>query len=136
MLKKYAPYIVLLIAALLLFFVKRNQHGGNTSQNLEITANTSEGFSRRPDNIIYTQHSRCRMGCRHITEEEVKDILENGKVVTSKIEEDARGKTYPIDGKTKGDKLVRIVVAPRKKDLVIVTVIDLDTDWPCDCTPH
>lgn len=74
------------------------------------------------------------MECRHITEEEVKEILQTGEVVANKVEEDSRGKTYPIDGRTKEDKMVRIVVAPKRNNLVIVTVIDLDNDWPCgDC---
>jgi Domain of unknown function (DUF4258) len=137
MLKKYAPYIVLLIAGILLFFVKRHQRGGNTNNNVEVTTdavNTAEGFSRHPENIIYTKHARCRMDCRHITEEEIKEILATGKLKTDKIDETEKGKTYPLDGRTKQDKMVRIVVAPKKNDLVIVTVIDLDKDWQCgDC---
>ncbi len=135
--KKYAPFIVLALAALLLFFIKHNQRGSNADQHIEKTANavnSNEGFSRAPDSIIYTKHSRCRMECRHITEEEVKEILQTGEVVANKVEEDSRGKTYPIDGRTKEDKMVRIVVAPKRNNLVIVTVIDLDNDWPCgDC---
>jgi len=135
--KKYAPFIILALAAVLLFFVKRNQRGSNTTQHIETTTDaviTDEGFNRNADNIIYTKHARCRMECRRITEGEVKEILQTGKVVANKIEETARGKTYPLDGRTKEDKMVRIVVAPKKSDLVIVTVIDLDTDWPCgDC---
>lgn len=135
MLKKYAPYIVLLIAALLLFYLKSHQRGRTVRNNIDITTNAvnGEGFSRHPDSIIYTKHARCRMDCRHITEGEVKEILENGKVNEAKIDETDRGRTYPIDGRTKADKMVRIVVSPKKNDLVIVTVIDLDTDWPCEC---
>ena len=139
MLKKYAPYIVLLVAAMLLFFLKQHQRGNYSGQHTEIAtdaATGNEGFSRHPENIIYTKHARCRMECRHITEEEVKEILQTGKLNTNKIAEGEKGTTYPLDGKTKADKMVRIVVAPKKNDLVVVTVIDLDTDWPCDCTPH
>lgn len=137
MLKKYAPYIVLLLAALLLFFLKRNQRGNYHTQTTEVTTNSvipGEEFNRHPDSILYTKHSRCRMECRHISESEVKEILENGKVNDNKIQEDDRGKTYPLEGRTKADKMVRIVVAPKRNNIVIVTVIDLDKDWPCgDC---
>jgi len=73
------------------------------------------------------------MDCRHITEAEVKEILEDGKVNERKIEEDDRGTTYPLEGEAEGHHL-RIVFAPKGTDAVeVVTCIDLDTDWPCDC---
>ena len=141
--KKYTPYIVLLAAALLLFYVKNHQRGGNHSETVRVTTDavqpgnntsSSEGFNRHPAKIIYTKHAKCRLECRHITENEVKEILETGRLNTNKIQESDMGKTYPLDGKTSGDKMVRIVVAPKKDDVVIVTVIDLDQDWPCgDC---
>lgn len=137
MLKRYAPYIVLLLAALALYYLKTHQRGTVTKGNVEVTTGTvtaNEAFSRTPDTIIYTKHARCRMDCRHITEEEVKEIIQSGEVNAGKMEEDERGKTYPLEGRTKTDKMLRIVVAPKKKNLVVVTVIDLDTEWPCgDC---
>jgi hypothetical protein len=137
MLKKYAPYILLLAAAALFFFLKQNQRGPAANQNTEISTeavSADEGFNRNPDSIIYTKHARCRMQCRHITEPEVKEILQTGKVNSRKIEEDERGKTYPLEGKTAQDKMLRVVVAPKRKNIVVVTVIDLDTNWPCgDC---
>jgi hypothetical protein len=138
MLKKYAPYIVLLAAALLLFFLKQHQRGGDTTrQHTRVTTDavdTKDNFNRFPDSIFYTKHARCRMDCRHISESEVKEILQQGKVNGKKIEEDERGVKYPIDGRTKEDKMVRIVVAPKRNNIVVVTVIDLDKDWPCgDC---
>lgn len=139
MLKKYAPYIVLLFAALLLFYVLTKQRGSNRKEHIEVTTdvtNGNEGFNRNPEKITYTKHARCRMACRHIDETEVIEILQTGKVNVNKIEEDNRGKTYPLEGKTGKDKYVRIVVAPRKNETVIVTVIDLDADWECDCSTH
>ena len=136
MLKKYAPYLLLLFALLLLFFILRNQRGSTEKEHIQITTHAAvdEGFTRHPQHIIFTQHARCRMQCRHINEQEVKEILQSGKVILNKIEEDERGKTFPLEGKTASDKFVRIVVAPRKNDVVIVTVIDLDSDWQCDCS--
>lgn len=137
MLKKYAPYIILLVAALLLFFVKRYQRGSSENINVNVTKEavaTDEGFNRTPANIIYTKHARCRMECRHITEDEVKQIIATGKAKIDNVAEGQRGPKYQLNGRTKDDKMVRIVVAPKNDDLVIVTVMDLDTDWPCgDC---
>ncbi|MFT3679279.1 MAG: DUF4258 domain-containing protein [Ferruginibacter sp.] len=137
MIKKYLPFIVLLAAALLFWYVKSNQrmhypaHEGEN--NITVPAKTDEGFSRHPDKIIYSKHARCRMACRHIDESEVKEIIENGNVNYAKIEEDERCKTYPIEGTTHDKQYVRIVVAPKQNDLVIVTVIDLKNEWQCDC---
>lgn len=136
MLKKYAPYILLALAGLLLLWVKSHQQHGNVREQLELVTdavNTNEGFSRQPEKITYTRHARCRMDCRHISEADVKELIQNGKLNKEKVQESDMGKTYPLDGKTTGDKMLRIVVAPKKNDLVVVTVIDLDTDWPCDC---
>lgn len=137
MLKRYAPYIVLLAAGLLCYFVFKNQRGSTTKAETEIytdAVRANEGFTRTPDSIIYTKHARCRMACRYITEPEVKEILETGKVNERKIEEDDRGKTYPLEGRTKDDKMLRVVVAPKRNNIVVVTVIDLDKNWPCgDC---
>ena len=73
------------------------------------------------------------MDCRHIDETEVMEILQNGKLNYKKIEEDNRGKTYPLEGITHDKQNVRIVFAPKEDDLVVVTVIDLDKDWDCNC---
>ncbi len=134
--KKYIPYIVLIAAALLLFYVKKNQRGSlphNTSTEITIPVNSDGQFNRNVGKLIYSKHARCRMDCRHIDESEVKEILKEGTLNINKIEEDSRGKTYPIEGITHDHQKVRIVFAPKNNDLVVVTVIDLDHEWQCDC---
>ncbi|CAN5713796.1 hypothetical protein BH11BAC3_BH11BAC3_45880 [soil metagenome] len=134
--KKYIPYIVFIAAALLLFFIKRNQRGSfpkNTSTEITIPVESDGGFNRNVSKLIYSKHARCRMECRHIDESEVKEILQQGTLNISKIEEDSRGKTYPIEGITHDHQKVRIVFAPKNDELVVVTVIDLDKEWQCNC---
>ena len=149
MLKKYFPFIALIAAALLFWYIKKYQRGPTTIKppieqtdtavkipvviSPESNNNRDEGFSRRVSGIIYSKHARCRMDCRHIDESEVKEILDEGQINEAKIEEDERGKTYPLEGITHDQQRVRIVVAPHKNELVIVTVIDLNKDWYCDC---
>src|SRR5689334_9103439 len=43
-------------------------------------------IDRHPGHLIYTKHARCRMGCRHIDESEVTEILEKGRVNYAKSE--------------------------------------------------
>ena len=70
----------------------------------------------------------------NIDESEVKEILKNGNINHKKIQSDKRGKTYPVEGYTHDKQHVRIVFAPKGDDaLVVVTVIDLETEWKCDC---
>ena len=136
MTKKYLPFIVLLAAALLLFYVKKNQRGSftrNPGSNITIPAVTDTGFNRNIHKIFYSKHARCRMDCRHIDESEVMEILQTGKLNEDKIEEDNRGKTYPLEGVTHDRQHVRVVFAPKQDELVVVTVIDLDKEWECNC---
>jgi len=149
MLKKYLPYILLLAAALLLWYIKKNQRGSapvkpsieQTDSKITVPAvlpgneqqNTVDGFNRNATHIIYSKHARCRMECRHIDESEVKEILEKGEINTSRIEKDEKGKSFPVEGITHDKQRVRIVFAPKNDALVVVTVIDLDRDWSCDC---
>ena len=60
-------------------------------------------------------------------------ILKTGILNEAKIEADERGKTYPLEGMTHDSQHVRIVFAPKQEKLVVVTVIDLEKDWYCDC---
>ena len=134
--KKYLPFIVLVAAALLLFYVKQNQRGSfprNPNTNITIPAVTDAGFNRNITKIIYSKHARCRMDCRHIDESEVKEILQTGTLNQAKIESDNRGKTFPLEGVTHDHQHVRIVFAPHQDEVVVVTVIDLDKEWNCDC---
>ncbi len=135
--KKYLPFIVLILSALLLFYVKTKQRGPRptfTEDHITAPIKDQVAINRNASKIIYSKHARCRMECRHIDESEVKEILANGKININKIENDERGSTYPLEGVTHDRQHVRIVFAPKGNNaLEVVTCIDLDTDWPCDC---
>lgn len=149
MFKKYLPIIALIAAGAFFLYVKMHQRGAgvdktkttHTEEQITVPAvvppsdapNREEGFNRRTTHIIYSKHARCRMECRHIDESEIKEILEKGTINYSKIEEDGRGKTYPLEGVTHDNQHVRIVFAPKEDGLLVVTCIDLDRDWSCDC---
>ena len=73
------------------------------------------------------------MECRNIDESEVKEILLEGDINFDKIEESSKGVSYPLEGITRDKQHVRIVFAPHDNKLVVVTVVDLDKEWECDC---
>lgn len=141
--RKYLPFIALIAAALLLFWVKRNQRGKSYRESIPIeapastatNANTESGITinRDPSILKYSKHARCRMSCRHIDESEVKEILTDGQINTAKIETSEKGTSIPLEGTTHDNQHVRIVFAPKQAETIVVTVIDLDTEWSCDC---
>jgi len=88
----------------------------------------------RSNPLDYSKHARCRMDCRHIAEEEVIEILAQGKINWSKTDLQAQPcPSFAIDGTTKDQQKVRIVFAGCEEETKVVTVIDLKTDWACDC---
>lgn len=73
------------------------------------------------------------MKCRYISQEEVKEIVQRADVNYRKSDLEAvEGPKYALEGITSRDKQhVRIIVAPKKRHLTIVTVIDLENEWEC-----
>lgn len=87
--------------------------------------------------LEYTLHGECRMTCRNITSEELKEILKNGKVNYDKSE--VHGEpcpTYAVEGTTTTNKQLRIVIADCDTISRVVTAIDLNLEKEeegCDC---
>jgi hypothetical protein len=147
--KKSLPYIFLALLLVVLAVVqmyKKSNPGSNTTTTKQDTKrkqpelppsdnpNRTEGLNRRAGNLIYTKHARCRMGCRHIDESEVREILEKGTINYAKSElENTRGPKYAIEGITHDNQRVRIVFAQDAEGTAVITVIDLDTEWKCSC---
>ena len=73
------------------------------------------------------------MECREIDESEVKEIWQKGILNEDKIEKSSKGSSYPLEGRTHDGQRVRIVFAPQGEKLVVVTVIDLEKEWACEC---
>jgi hypothetical protein len=149
--KKLLPFVllaVLLVAALVLRrcnATSKNELTDNEKQKRieqndkpdeEKTDNEKSSldvFRDADAKYYFTKHARCRMKCRHISQEEVKEIVQRADVNYKKSELDApEGPKYALEGVTLGDKQhVRIIVAPKKRHLTIVTVIDLENEWNC-----
>ena len=83
--------------------------------------------------LRYTQHGRCRMACRHITEAEVEALLEDGHIAPDRTRTDGECVSYAVEGHTDDGQEVRIVYADCDRETRVVTTIDLGQDWPCEC---
>ena len=125
--KKKSPLWVIFLLALLVlgYFLKENAGS---------RGDTKADFDRGLSPLILTKHARCRMDCRHIDESEIKEILQNGSINYSKSEPEGKpDPKYAVEGKTHDGQQVRIVFAPSKRGMVVVTVIDLKEEWKCAC---
>ena len=93
-----------------------------------------KGFDRRVSYLEYSNHARCRMQCRKISQAEVEEIMRDGKINYNKSDlQNARCPRYALEGITRDEQRVRIVYAQCNDKTVVVTVIDLETDFQCDC---
>jgi len=147
--KKARPYLFLILLLLVAVMLRRCNSTDNSSDNQKTKERTEDtnreeektdnqksnlDVFRDPSSEFYfTKHARCRMKCRHITQEEVKEIVQKAEVNYKKSELDAaQGPKYALEGVTSRDNQhVRIIVAPKQRHLTIVTVIDLDEEWDC-----
>lgn len=139
--KKWLPYLIILVLAVVLFFVKRYQQDESADSKAiwnkkerSSAINRNRGFDRRVSFIEYTKHAKCRMECRHITQAEVEEIMRDGKINYAKSDvKDKPCPTYALEGITKDNQRVRIVFAQCDFKTKVITSIDLDTDWECHC---
>ena len=113
----------------------RNSREKNNQSSSPADRHTRQAeFDRTPSRIIYTKHARCRMACRHIDETEVQEILERGRVNDEKSDPASRpDPKYALEGRTHDGQEVRIVFAAADNGMVVITVIDLQKEWSCDC---
>jgi hypothetical protein len=148
-LKRRFVYLLLIAiaSALLLFFNQQNGGTPDTKANdsgydgrrskpdpAGDVQNRGEPLNRRASDLIYTKHARCRMKCRHIDDSEVKEILENGRINYDKSEPAGRpDPKFALEGRTHDNQYVRIIFAPADRGMVVITVIDLEKEWSCDC---
>ena len=133
--KKWAPLIIVLLLALAVFLVKTFSKSRQKDPKTPVAEPSRErGFDRRTSFLEYSKHAKCRMECREISTSEVEEIMKIGKVNYRKSDlKNARCPTYAIEGRTSDTQDVRIVFAQCNEKTVVVTVIDLDTDFECSC---
>ena len=125
--------IVLAIAIIVIKQVGKNK-GADPKPDPSSEVNRNHGFDRRTTFIEYTEHAKCRMPCRHITQAEVEDIMRLGTINYRKSNVDGKPcPTYALEGTTPDGQHVRIVFAQCDFKSKVVTVIDLGTEWTCHC---
>jgi hypothetical protein len=144
--KKAAPLILILILAAVLLVIrncqsatqpeskKKTTNSDTRKKENEAVVNRDLGFDRRINFLEYSNHAKCRMQCRKISQAEVEEIMQDGKINYNKSDlKNARCPRYAVEGITKDNQRVRIIYAQCNDKTEVVTVIDLQTDWTCHC---
>ena len=142
--RKALPYLFLLVLAVMLVVVRRCKNANDLRPKRETTVrdkrdasgnvNRDAGFDRRISYLQYSRHAKCRMECRHITQAEVEAIMRDGKINYNKSDlQNTRCPRYALEGITNDKQDVRIIFAQCNESTTVVTVIDMDTEWSCDC---
>jgi len=127
--------LLLLIFAVAWFSVRQQPKKVQRIRNTRVAWQQPADFDRNVKTLKYTRHAKCRMDCRQISEEEVKDILKHGAINHDKTDpKDSPCPTYALEGYTLQDRQhVRIVFAQCESETRVVTCIDLDREFPCHC---
>ena len=135
---KLFPFLLLLGLAVVAICIKQCKQIPDKKLSIQITEVTDKqprGLNRNPSHINYSKHAKCRMACRHIDEAEITDLLKNGTINYKKSElqgENCR-KKYAVEGYSKDRQHLRLIFAPCGDEMTVVTCIDLDQEWTCDC---
>lgn len=140
------PYVLMLLMVIAIITIKQYNNNPEPSPKPKVTntdkpkdpasnpTDRDKGFDRRTSYLDYSNHAKCRMQCRKISKAEVEEIMQEGKINYNKSDlQNARCPRYAVEGVTKDDQRVRIVFAQCNDKTVVVTVIDLETDFKCDC---
>lgn len=122
--KNKLPAILIILLLLIAFFANKYVGKTQNEDGLQFADYSS---------IQYSAHAKCRMDCRNIDKSEIKEILKEGRLNESKTRKSSKGISYAVEGWSHDEQHVRVVCSPHGNTLVIVTVIDLENDWSCNC---
>ena len=144
--KKWIPYILIVLMIIAIIVIKQQKSNNDPVPKPKVTNNDKpkdpasnptdrdKGFDRRTSLLKYSNHAKCRMLCRKISQAEVEEIMREGKINYNKSDlQNARCPRYAVEGMTSDDQRVRIVYAQCNESTPVVTVIDLETDFQCRC---
>lgn len=144
--RKWLPYLLMALMLVAILVIRQCKGNQDPAPKPSVTnpdrpkdpasnpTNRDKGFDRRTSYLEYSQHASCRMKCRKISQSEVEEIMRDGKINYKKSDlQNARCPRYALEGVTHDDQRVRIIFAQCNEKTVVVTVIDLETDYACDC---
>jgi len=99
-----------------------------------LEARKKEAFNRHPSHLIYTHHALCRMDCRHISKEDIDEVMAKGIIFLNKSNlDDKPCPTFALQGYTKENDDIRVIFAQCDDETKVVTCYNLHKDFECHC---
>jgi Domain of unknown function (DUF4258) len=93
-----------------------------------------EAFNREPVSLIYTKHALCRMECRGINKEEIREIMEKGIIHFNRSNRrDRPCPTFALQGRTGSGEKLRVIFAQCPTETKVVTCYNLEEEFECQC---
>ena len=93
-----------------------------------------EAFDRKPHSLYYTKHAVCRMDCRHITKEDIMEVMKEGVINLNKSDKrDKPCPTFALQSRTEDGQYLRVIFAQCGEETKVVTCYDLEKDFECHC---
>jgi hypothetical protein len=93
-----------------------------------------EVFDRTPSHLYYTKHALCRMDCRHISKEDIEEIMKKGIINFNRSNRrDRPCPTFALQGQTSDGEKLRVVFAQCTDETKVVTCYNLVEDFECHC---
>lgn len=122
--------VALILLTIVLLVIKRNSkkpQSDNTQTQVQQVIPADATLS-------YTKHARCRMDCRGITEQEIREVLQEGHLNPQKSDANDRPcPSYAIEDRVKDGQELRIVLGVCDREIKVITCIDLGQEHTCDC---
>ena len=93
-----------------------------------------EAFDRHPSHLYYTKHALCRMDCRHISREDIGEIMQKGIINFNKSDRrDRPCPTFALQGETDDGEKIRVIFAQCADETKVITCYNLEQDFECHC---
>jgi len=121
---KQATYTLIIVLLLLFVFIyKRWQEPVRR-----------EPFDRHPSHLYYTKHALCRMDCRHISKQDIDEIMHKGIINFNKTNRrDRPCPTFALQGQTTDGEKIRVIFAQCNEETKVITCYNLQEDFECHC---
>ena len=93
-----------------------------------------EAFDRTPSHLTYTKHALCRMDCRMISKQDIKEIMKKGIINFNRSNRrDRPCPTFALQGETSDGEKLRVIFAECVDETKVVTCYNLKEDFDCQC---
>lgn len=87
------------------------------------------------EKLIYTKHAVCRMNCRKISKADINNTLQLGSLNEKKSEPNAKPcPKYAYEWSNSEREDLRVIIAYCEDASKIITAINLDREFNCNCS--